>query len=362
MHIGFIGASGKVGRVAVQNFYANNEAEDVRLTLYSPRHGKDRGLLLDIEGHLPMKPNDHKGRFVAMPANATDRFEDLKGANLVVISAGLWPSKEQREEFEKFDTTGRMVQTYANYELISDFSKQISSVAPDALVLIVTNQTDMMAEVARQFLRAENVLGYGGILDSARFRMLLSKEENGNDKTGFVRGYENEKGHIIGYHNNEMIALASSLTTKTNPDKIKRAVEETRKQGGAIAMMQRDPRSASMATGASIAPGYGVYRAMAALTGQMPTEEAFNIVLTEKEVAEKYGVPQGSPLSVPICLKRGAYEVVSRFAVSPEERAQLSAAHKRFVLDVEKVAADMKSPERKSALASVQPAAVPSPI
>lgn len=359
MHVGFIGASGKVGRVAVQNFYANNEVEDVRLTLYSPRPGKDRGLLLDIEGHLPMKPNDRKGRFVAMPAKATDCFEDLEGANLVVISAGLWPSKEQREEFEKFDTTGRMVQTYANYELIADFSKQIASVAPDALVLIVTNQTDMMAEVARQFLRAENVLGYGGILDSARFRMLLSKEENGEDKARFVRGYESEKGHVIGYHNNEMIALTSSLTTKASPNIIERAVEETRKQGGAIAMMQRDPRSASMATGASIAPGYGVYRAMTALTGQMPIEEAFNVVLTDKDTAQKYGVPLGAPLSVPIYLKHGAYEVSSRFSVLPEEREHLSAAHRRFVLDVEKVAADMKAPERKATLTHVQRAAVP---
>jgi len=347
MHIGFIGASGKVGRVAIQNFYANNEIEDIRLTLYSPRPGKDRGLLLDIEGHLLMMPDIKKERFVSISAKATDRFEDMKGADLIVISAGLWPSKEQREEFEKFDATGRMVQTYANYGLIAYFSKQISLVAPDALVVIVTNQTDMMSEVARQFLRAENILGYGGILDSSRFRMLLSKEENGEDKSAVVRCDEKEKGHIIGYHNNDMILLSSSLATKTNPISVQHALDETRKQGGVIAVMQRDPRSASMATGASIAPGYGVYRAMAALTGQLPIEEAFNVVLTDECIAKKYGVPKGASLSIPVSLRRGTYEVISRFAVSAEEQTHLSAAHKRFILDVEKVAMDMKKPERK---------------
>jgi malate/lactate dehydrogenase len=355
MHIGYIGASGKVGRVAIQNFYANNEVEDIRLTLYSPRPDKDRGLLLDIKGHLPMMPSHHQGKFVAMSANATDRFEDMKSADLIVISAGLWPSKEQREIFEKFDSTGRMVQTYANHDLIASFSKKISVVAPDALVLIVTNQTDMMSEVARQFLRAENVLGYGGILDSARFRMLLSKEKNGNDNAAFVQGYKSERGHVVGYHNNEMIALTSSLTTKVSSEEVEHAVEETRKQGGGIAMMQRDPRSESMATGASIAPGYGVYRTMAALTGQLPTEEAFNVVVTDKMVARKYGVPQEASLSVPISLKRGAYEVVSHFPVSKKEQDHLHAAHKRFVLDVEKVAADMKKPTRGTVLKAAHP-------
>jgi malate/lactate dehydrogenase len=111
-------------------------------------------------------------------------------------------------------------------------------------------------------------------------------------------------------------------------DQLDHAVNETRKSGGHIALLQRDPVTFSMATGASILPGYAAYLAVAACTGQIaPIEEAFNVVLEDASLAAKYGVSKGAALSVPVRLGKQRYQIASNYQVTPEERAHLAAAH-----------------------------------
>jgi len=347
MHIGFIGASGKVGRVALQNFYMNNEVEDVRLTLYSRHPLKNKGLLLDIEGMLAMSHSPFKKR---MPIDiiATDDFSDLKDADVIIVSAGMWPSKEQFDNFKNIDNSGRMVQTYVNYELITDLSKNIAIHAPNSLVVIVTNQTDILSEVARQYLPAEKVLGFGGILDSSRFRTLLVKELKRKKEDGYCHNIYDEKAHVIGYHNNNMVPLTSTIPSFYTRSVIKRALIKTCQQGGEIARMQRDPSSGDVATGASCAPGYAVYRTMLALTGQSTIEESFNVVLSDETLSNNYGVPQGASLSVPVLLKLGGYEISQGYFVTSKERDLLSSANEMFLDEFKKLSVGMACLEGKN--------------
>jgi malate dehydrogenase len=355
MHIGIIGASGKVGRQALQYLYMRNKIDGLRLTLVSRKPDKDKGLLLDIRNTLPLKSANEHDYFHEIETVTTNDYADLKGANAIVIAAGAWPTKEQMDEFEKIDNTGRMVQSFVNYDVVADISRQIAPHAPGALVFVVTNQSDLMAEVARQYLPRQQVLGVGGMIDSARFRMILSDQLcDGLINSSF--GYARERGHIIGYHNNDMIALASSLTDKDiGKDQLDHAVNETRKSGGHIAQLQRDPVTFSMATGASILPGYAAYLALAACTGQIaPIEEAFNVVLDDASLAAKYGVSKGAALSVPVRLGKQRYQIASNYQVTPEERAHLAAARANMAAGYSKLVEAIVTAER-----ATQPARQP---
>lgn len=81
MHIGFVGASGKVGRHAVQYLYMRNKIEGLRLTLVSQKPDKDKGLLLDIRNTLPLKSTNENDHFHEVRVLATDDYRDLKDAD-----------------------------------------------------------------------------------------------------------------------------------------------------------------------------------------------------------------------------------------------------------------------------------------
>ncbi len=328
MHIGIIGASGKVGRTAVQNLYIKNHIQGLRLTLVSSWPQIDAGLLQDVENMLPHKLAYEPAPYAPVEGVVTDDYAELKGADLIVITASEWPTIEEWKSFDKIDNSGRLVQSYVNYDIILHASQQIALYAPNALVMMVTNQADVMTELARQYLPKEKVLGFGGIVDSPRLRMHICQHVFGKDENSLVAAYAKEKAYMVGYHNNDMIALSGSVVTAGLSDEDLLAVEaKARRQGGAIAMMQRDPRSTSTATGPSIMPGYALYHAMAAYIGlREPIEEPFNMVLGEPELAGSYGVPVGSAVSVPIRLGKGRYEPVRRYTANQREKDHLNAA------------------------------------
>ena len=98
-------------------------------------------------------------------------YEDLVGARIVVVSAGV--NQEPGETRLKLLTRNAAV-----------FQQVIPSIlrhAPDAILVIATNPVDVMTHLASHFARAEGraphgVLGTGTTLDTARFRALLARQ------------------------------------------------------------------------------------------------------------------------------------------------------------------------------------------
>ncbi|MDR3573387.1 MAG: hypothetical protein P4L50_05990, partial [Anaerolineaceae bacterium] len=214
------------------------------------------------------------------------------------------------------------VHSFANYRLIRKISQQIAEHAPNAFVFMVTNQSDMMAEIAREYLPARQVLGVGGIIDSARFRYLL---------TNALRPHGDcpqENGHMIGYHTDDMIPLASSLTNDAvKEDVLASVVDATRRYGAEISALQKDATFPELSSSPSVSPGYAVYLAMAAFTGQIPSlEEAFNVALEDPALAQIWGVPTGAALSIPIRLRQGGYDVIAEHRLTSHERGHMGSA------------------------------------
>jgi len=93
-------------------------------------------------------------------------YEDCAGAAVVVLTAGAG----QKRGETRLDLAGR------NGAIFADVVPRITAVTRDAILLVATNPVDVLTYAAWKLsgLPPQRVIGSGTILDTARFRFLLS--------------------------------------------------------------------------------------------------------------------------------------------------------------------------------------------
>ena len=127
---------------------------------------------------------NHGASFVA-PANITfSGYEGCEGADIVVITAGA----RQKPGQTRID----LVQT--NAEIFKDMIPAILKYARDAILLVVSNPMDILTYVTLKVsgLHPSRVMGSGTVLDSSRFRYLISEHCHVDPR--------NVHAYIIGEH------------------------------------------------------------------------------------------------------------------------------------------------------------------
>lgn len=94
-------------------------------------------------------------------------YDALSGATVVILAAGVG----QKPGETRLELLGR------NAEVFRSIVGEVQRAAPDAILLVATNPVDVMTDVATKLsgLPPERVIGSGTILDTARFRSLLSQ-------------------------------------------------------------------------------------------------------------------------------------------------------------------------------------------
>lgn len=94
---------------------------------------------------------------------------DSAGSDIIAICASI-PHKGK--------TIDRLSLGPGNAELFADLIPALTTVSPDAILLILTNPVDVMTYQALQLsgFPPERVIGTGTLIDSARFREMLSDE------------------------------------------------------------------------------------------------------------------------------------------------------------------------------------------
>jgi L-lactate dehydrogenase len=94
----------------------------------------------------------------------------------------------------------------ANVALCRSLVPQLLKVAPDALLLLVTNPVDVLTYVVQKLsgLPTRRVLGSGTVLDSSRFRFLLARHLN--------VAVQNVHAFIAGEHGDSELPLWSSAS------------------------------------------------------------------------------------------------------------------------------------------------------
>ena len=126
----------------------------------------------------------------------SDDIEVLRGSDVVVMTAGAKQSAGQT----------RMDLAAANAGICAKLLPEAMRVAPDAILLLVTNPVDVITQVALKLtgLPWERVIGSGTVLDSSRFRYLVARHCR--------VAVQNVHAYIAGEHGDSEIPLWSSAS------------------------------------------------------------------------------------------------------------------------------------------------------
>src|SRR3984893_325625 len=100
-------------------------------------------------------------------------YPDLTGADLVMITAGI--NERAGGATDRRDPSGRLRLLDANATVYRDIVPRLLKAAPEAMILVVTDPPDPLADLARQLGGHDRVLSTGTYLDSLRFQFHLAK-------------------------------------------------------------------------------------------------------------------------------------------------------------------------------------------
>jgi L-lactate dehydrogenase len=100
-------------------------------------------------------------------------YENLQGAAAVLLTAGV--NERSGGATDRTDPAGRLRLLAANAQVVSQVVPRIAAAAPDAVLIVVTDPPDALAEVARPLAGRMNVVSTGTFLDSLRLRFHLAR-------------------------------------------------------------------------------------------------------------------------------------------------------------------------------------------
>lgn len=210
-----IGA-GNVGATAAMRL-AEKELADV--VLVDILEGVPAGKALDLSEASPIEKHDSK------IIGASGDYSEAKDSDIVIITAGI-PRKPGMSRDDLLST---------NMGIMESVTKGVTEVAPNAILIIVSNPLDAMCHVAYEAsgFPKNRVIGMAGVLDSARFRTFIAME--------LGVSVENTHAFVLGGHGDTMVPLPRYSTVAGIPitelmpqERIDALVERTRNGGAEI--------------------------------------------------------------------------------------------------------------------------------
>ena len=184
MKIGIIGA-GFVGSTTAYTLAVKNLAREIVLVDINKDKAEAEGL--DIL---------HAGAFNAGCKVYQGGYPDLKGADIVIITV----------DSQKTLTDSRMVLLESNTKIMQSIIPQIAENAPESIILIATNPVDVITKIVLDISHfpRERVIGSGTVLDTARFRSMLSEYFNVSPRS--IHAY------VMGEHGSSSLVSWSTAT------------------------------------------------------------------------------------------------------------------------------------------------------
>jgi L-lactate dehydrogenase len=159
MKVGIVGA-GAVGSACLLSVIMRGSAREV--VLVNRGRKRAQGIVTDVQ----------YGAILSPPIAVRDGdYPDLAGASVVMITAGV--NEKGGGATDRSDPLGRLRLFKANAAIYQDIVPKIHRGAPDALILVVSDPPDPLADVVRG-LGHERVLSTGTFLDTLRFRFHLA--------------------------------------------------------------------------------------------------------------------------------------------------------------------------------------------
>ncbi len=141
-------------------------------------------------------------------------YEELADAALVMITAGI--NEKTGGATDRSDPQGRLRLLEKNAEIYRDIVPRVVRAAPGAVILVVTDPPDPLADIARDSAGHDRVLSTGTFLDSLRFRVHLAEH--------FEVDANQVEAQVIGEHGVSEVFLWSSARIAGVP--INKLIEE----------------------------------------------------------------------------------------------------------------------------------------
>jgi L-lactate dehydrogenase len=223
MKVGIVGA-GQVGRACALALVGRGCA---RYTVLVDRtRSRAEAVATDIRYGLPLLPRAE--------ISAGD-YSDLAGCALVMITAGV--NEKTGGATDRSDPQGRLRLLDKNVEIYRELVPRVVRAAPQAVILVVTDPPDPLADIARECAKHERVLSTGTFLDSLRFRVHLAQHFNVDPAQ--------VEAQVVGDHGTAQVFLWSTARIAGVP--IKKLVEERdEKLADLRAKLEQDVRYANI--------------------------------------------------------------------------------------------------------------------
>lgn len=230
--ITIIGA-GNVGATLAQRLAERDYADIVLVDIVE---GLPQGKALDLLEAGPVVGYDSL-------ITGSNGYAESAGSDVVVVTSGI----ARKPGMSRDD----LVMTNAG--IVAGVVRQASAASPDAVIVVVSNPLDVMAQVALAVsgFPRERVVGMAGVLDTARFRAFLALELGAS-----VRDVQ---AYVLGGHGDTMVPLTHLSTVAGVPvadlipaERLEQIVQRTR-DGGAEIVSLLKTGSAYYAPSAAVA-------------------------------------------------------------------------------------------------------------
>jgi L-lactate dehydrogenase len=307
MKIGIIG-TGAVGTACAVASVMRGFASEI--VLLDRDRKRARGVATDLQYGATLSP----------PVRLIEGdYPDLAGADLVMITAGV--NERAGGATDRSDPNGRLRLLDANVAVYRDIVPSLLKAAPEAMILVVTDPPDPLADLARKLGGHDRVLSTGTYLDSLRFQFHLAKRLEVSPAS--------VEAMVIGEHGTSEVFLWSGARVGGMPADQAIASRDVAKVRQAV---EQDVRYANI----TIIEGIGASQ----LGIGMVSARIAEIVLRDERAVVPIGVfnPKfGVTLSMPGILGRAGVSRILEPAITEEERqglersaARLRAASKRI--------------------------------
>jgi malate dehydrogenase len=299
---------GFVGSTTAQRIYDSGLADVVLTDILE---GVPGGKALDMAESGPILGTDAHATGIS---TAAGDYRETANSDIVVITAGF-PRKPgmSRDDLLK-----------ANYDVVKAVVDAVVKLSPSAILIIVTNPLDAMAQTAFKIsgFSKNRVIGMAGVLDSARMSTFVAME--------LGVSVENVHSFVLGGHGDDMVPLARYSTVAGIPlpellakDKLEAIITRTRKGGAEIVNLLK--------TGSAYyAPSAAVVEMVEAIL-----RDKKKILPCAAYLEGEYGI-NGLFVGVPVKLGARGIEQIIEIKLTPQEKAALdkSAASVRELVSV----------------------------
>jgi len=292
--IGVVGA-GNVGATTTQLISQQELAREV--VLLDVAEGIPQGKGLDMAESSPIERFDTQ-------ITGTNDPNDLSNCGIVVITAGI----ARKPGMSRDDLLA------TNADVVGTVSEHVARVAPNAIVITVTNPLDVMTYVSfkKTGFPPERVVGMAGVLDTARYRCFLAQELDVSveDITAFV----------LGGHGDSMVPLPRYTTVAGIP------VTELLDQPTVDRIVQRTRDGGAEIVG-YLKTGSAYYAPASAVTEMVKSivRDKKRILPCAAYLTGQYGISDVF-VGVPVKLGAQGVEGIIEIGLTPEESTALLAS------------------------------------